>query len=100
MNEEHSRRNFLKRASLLPFCAATVASEIPAAGKDPIPRTGGSSLKVALNAYSFSKMLNDQNRGRGKGITLFDVLDFCAKHNFDGFDPTGYFFPTYPAVPP
>ena len=101
MNEEHSRRSFLKHASLLPFCAAaTVAGELPAAARPPIPRIGGVSLKVSLNAYSFSKLLNDQNKGRGKGITLFDLLDFCAKHNFDGVDPTGYFFPTYPAVPP
>src|SRR5215470_17887743 len=103
MNEEHSRRSFLKRASLLPFCAATAATvtgELPSAARPAIPRIGGVSLKVSLNAYSFSKMLNDQNKGRGKGITLFDLLDFCAKQNFDGVDPTGYFFPTYPAVPP
>ena len=99
MNEAHSRRTFLKQASFLPFCAAAVGGQLSAAAKDPIPRVGGCSLKVALNAYSFSKLLNDQNRGRGKGITLFDVVEFCAKHNFDGFDPTGYFFPGYPAVP-
>ena len=28
-----------------------------------------------------------------------ELLDFCAKHDFDGIDPTGYFFPGYPEVP-
>jgi sugar phosphate isomerase/epimerase len=32
-------------------------------------------------------------------MTLFDLLEFCAKNNFDAVDPTGYFFPGYPAVP-
>ena len=100
MNEQQCRRDFLKKATLWPLCAVTVMAELPANAKDPIKRCGGAALKVSLNAYSFSKLLNDQNRGRGKGISLFDLLDFCAKYNFDGVDPTGYFFPTYPAVPP
>src|SRR5581483_4874023 len=49
--------------------------------------------------YSFSKLLNDRNKHRGPGIGLMDLLDFCAKYNFDGLEPTGYFFPTYPEVP-
>ena len=32
-------------------------------------------------------------------MTYFDVLDFCAKNNFDAIDPTGYYFPGYPKVP-
>ena len=56
--------------------------------------------KVSLNAYSFSKALNDFNKQRGEGISLMALLDFCAKNGFDGIDPTGYFFPTYPEVPP
>jgi sugar phosphate isomerase/epimerase len=61
---------------------------------------GGPRLKVALNAYSFSKMLNDHVKGRAAGgMSLLELLEFCAQHNFDGLDPTGYFFPGYPAVP-
>ena len=56
-------------------------------------------LKTSLNAYSFNKALNDNLKGRGKGVTLFDLLDYCAEQNFDGIDPTGYFFPGYPKVP-
>jgi sugar phosphate isomerase/epimerase len=57
-------------------------------------------LKTSLNAYSFNKLLNDSIKGRGAGITLVQVMEFAAKHGFDGFDPTAYFFPDYPAVPP
>jgi sugar phosphate isomerase/epimerase len=103
MKNLHSRRNFLKRAAVLPFAAATVAelrNPFSARAEQPISRVGGSELKVSLNAYSFTKLLNDQIKQRGPGVSLFDVLEFCAKNNFDGFDPTGYFFPTYPEVPP
>src|SRR5437016_9009600 len=56
-------------------------------------------LKTSLNAYSFNKLLNDAIRGRGEGITLLQLADFAAKNKFDGFDPTGYFFPGYPVRP-
>src|SRR5579864_2404333 len=56
-------------------------------------------FKVSLNAYSFNKMLNDSLKGRAEGITLIQVIEFAAKNKFDGIDPTGYFFPGYPAVP-
>ncbi len=53
----------------------------------------GYKFKISLNLYSFNKPLMD------KKIDLFDVLDFCAKNNFDAIDPTGYYFPDYPDVP-
>src|ERR1700722_8000907 len=99
----HSRRLFLKSAAVLPFAAAGLAGlmdSFSASAQAPIARVGGPELKISLNAYSFTKLLNDQIRQRGPGVSLFDVLEFCAKNNFDGFDPTGYFFPTYPEVPP
>jgi sugar phosphate isomerase/epimerase len=65
----------------------------------PVKRVGGPRLKTSLNAYSFNKALNDQLKGRGKGMTLFELLDFCAENNFDAIDPTGYFFPGYPKAP-
>ena len=100
MNYSPSRRGFLKTASALALCAAGAAPQLPAFAQEPIRRVGSASLKVSLNAYSFSKLLNDQIKKRGPGISLMDLLDFCAKNNFDGIDPTGYFFPTYPEVPP
>jgi sugar phosphate isomerase/epimerase len=95
----HSRRDFVKRAAFLPFCAATVLGGLTAAARDPVKRVGGAVLKVSLNAYSFSKLLNDYNLNRAQGVSLLALLDFCAKNNFDAIDPTGYFFPGYPAVP-
>ena len=65
----------------------------------PIKRAGKARLKISLNAYSFNKSLNDSLKGRDQGVTLFDLLDFCAENDFDAIDPTGYFFPGYPKVP-
>jgi sugar phosphate isomerase/epimerase len=99
MNHEHSRRSFLKRASLIPLAASAglgTLSALPASAKiEPIKRVGGSALKISLNAYSFAKLLNDQLQSRGPGISLFDLAEFCAKENIDGFDATGYYFPGY-----
>ena len=97
------RRKFLKAATIVPIAAATGVGfeSLPAfATPQPIKREGGPMLKLSLNAYSFSKLLNNKVKRNQSGVDLFDLVDFCAKYNFDGVDPTGYFFPTYPAVPP
>jgi len=100
----YNRREFIKSASLLPFAAATVAglgnSLSLFAAEDPGKRAGGPHLKISLNAYSFNKLLNDNIRHRGPGVTLLQVMDFAAKCKFDGFDATGYYFPGYPELPP
>ena len=59
----------------------------------PVDPKFGHKFKISLNVYSFNTLLRE-----GK-IDLFDVLDFCAKYNFDAIDPTGYYFPGYPEVP-
>ena len=61
---------------------------------DGVTRRPGVHLKLALNAYSFNGPLTS---GR---MTLADVIDYCAANNIDGLDPTGYYFPGYPKVPP
>lgn len=96
-----NRRSFLKRACIAPFALATATKlgQGAAFAIGPVKRVGGSKLKISLNAYSFSRLLNDRLRGRGQGITLFELLEFCAKYDFDAIDPTGYFFPGYPDVP-
>src|SRR5438552_17926033 len=100
MNHQPSRRNFLKTASVAAFCAAGGGiSQVPAIAQKPIERVGGPSLKVSLNAYSFGKLLNDQIKHRAPGISLIDLLEFCATQNVDGLDPNGYFFHSYPEVP-
>lgn len=50
-------------------------------------------FKLSLNLYSFNRLLRDGE------VDLFDMLDFCAKYNFEAIDPTGYYFPGYPSVP-
>jgi sugar phosphate isomerase/epimerase len=82
------RRDFLKRASALALAGKAAFS------------ASSQVLKPGLNAYSFNKLLNDATKKRGPGITLIQVLEFAAKNKFDSFDPTGYFFPGYPKVPP
>src|SRR5215510_6645388 len=100
MSDRESRRGLFKKASILALCAAGGVPASQLLAQQPIERIRGSSLKISLNAYSFSKLLNDFNKKREPGISLMALLDFCAKNNFDGIDPTGYFFPTYPEVPP
>jgi sugar phosphate isomerase/epimerase len=93
MAETIHRRHFLMQSSALSLYAAGLASLIHAqANKKPV-------LKTALNAYSFTKVLNDNVKGRGEGKTLVQILEFAAANKFDGFDATGYFFPGYPKVP-
>lgn len=50
-------------------------------------------FKISLNVYSFNDLL------RSGKIDLFNVLNFCAEHNFNAINPTGYYFPAYPEVP-
>src|SRR3954451_18197510 len=104
MNEQFDRRRFIKSADLLPLCTAGAGLGITAqAAIEPIKRCGGSALKISCNAYSFARLLNDRLQGRGAGISLFELAEFCAKENFDGVDLTGYYFPGYekngPGVP-
>ena len=100
MDAHLSRRNFLKSASILPLCTASGLGLAAASAQAvaPIKRSGGPMLKLSLNAYSFARLLNDNLRGRGKGMTLFELLDFCAEHNFEAIDPTGYYFPGYGSI--
>jgi sugar phosphate isomerase/epimerase len=94
MKNPESRRNFLKALAVIPALPATgfpwTLSE-----KEKRFETAQFShkFKLSLNVYSFN------NRLREGKINLFDVLDFCAKYNFDAIDPTGYYFPGYPEPP-
>jgi sugar phosphate isomerase/epimerase len=98
-----SRRQFLSRAALLPMAALPGMGFMgpeAAAQIKPVPRSGSTMLKVSLNAFSFSKLLNLKMKHGKEGVDLFDLVDFCAKQNIDGLDATGYFFPDFPKVPP
>jgi sugar phosphate isomerase/epimerase len=60
-------------------------------------RKGTSHVKISLNAFSFNKALLDSTSG--KGMSLFELIDWSAAHGFDAVDITGYYFSGYPAVP-
>jgi sugar phosphate isomerase/epimerase len=99
MHSRSSRRNFIKGASLLPLGIAAGATGTSALAAEPSARASGHPLKISLNAYCFSKSLTAPEAGGKPEMTYFDVLEFCAKHNFDAIDPTGYYFSGYPKVP-
>lgn len=101
MNTNLDRRTFIKSASLLSLSAAAAGSGAlgmltGATAQAQIKRNGVAKLKTSLNAYSFARLLGAANKGREGGMTLFELLEFCAKHNFDAVDATGYYFPGYP----
>lgn len=92
METTNGRRSFIKTLAAVAALPATRLAGLAATGGKG---AGVSShkLKLSLNVYSFNGLL------RAGTIDLFDVLDFCAKHNFDAIDPTGYYFPGYPETP-
>ncbi len=88
------RRKFLQ--SLITASALTGMGNFSLAEATPVKPAGHSDsnrFKISLNAYSFNEPLKN-----GKA-TLDDVLEFCAKENFDAIDMTGYYFPGYPEIP-
>ena len=92
----NERRLFLKAILTTPaFISLPVLSSGQVAySQKRLIKTGGHRLKISLNAYSFNEPLTTG------AMTLDDLLDFCALHNFDAVDLTGYYFPNYPSVPP
>jgi sugar phosphate isomerase/epimerase len=86
------RRKFLTRSTGIAAAAAIASPAFTAPAK--VARESGLKLKLGLNAYSFDKALRDGS------MTLTDAVHFCAQHGVDALDPTGYYFPGYPAVPP
>ena len=86
-----SRRNFMKSLMVIPLAASNLS--LFASQSASQPTSFNHKFRISLNLYSFNQLLSE-----GK-IDLFDMLDFCAKYDFDAIDPTGYYFPGYPEVP-
>jgi sugar phosphate isomerase/epimerase len=94
MKSTNSRRLFLKSMLAAPLAVSglnVLATESVATVVNP---KFGHKFKLSLNLYSFNTLLME------KKIDLFDMLSFCAEYNFDAIDPTGYYLPEYPGVPP
>lgn len=94
MENPESRRNFLRALAVIPALPATgFPWTLSEQEKRFETEQFSHKFKLSLNVYSFNNPLRE-----GK-IDLFDVLDFCARYNFDAIDPTGYYFPGYPEPP-
>jgi sugar phosphate isomerase/epimerase len=66
-----NRRNFLKSASLLPLCTAGIGlGTVSAMAADPIKRVGGSNIKTAINAYSFTGPLPQTHEDQTIGASI------------------------------
>jgi sugar phosphate isomerase/epimerase len=94
MSMNPARRGFLRLTA-----SALLAAASPVAAQTPIRRVGKGKLTPTLNAYSFLEPLTANQSDPSKGIDLFGVCDFCARHDIEAVDLTGYFFPGYPRVP-
>lgn len=94
MGSTNSRRHFLKSALAVPFIASGFNVLATGSAATAVNPEFGHKFKLSLNLYSFNTLLME------KKIDLYDMLDFCAEYNFDAIDPTGYYFPGYPGVPP
>ena len=86
------RRQFLTRSIGVAASALALRPE-SALAIGEVQRRPGTRIKIGLNAFSFNRPLL-----AGK-MNLDDVIDYCALHNIDGVDATGYYFPGYPDVP-
>ena len=94
MNSPVHRRRFMSGAlSAAAMFAVGPARPESLFAQGRVPRTGGTRVRLGLNAYSFNEPL------RAGTMTLDDLVDFCAEQGFDGLDATGYYFPGYPKVP-
>ncbi len=90
-----ARRRLLQLAAMTPLMSAgSLLGDYV-----PLPKFEKGHLIPALNAYSFSDQLMLNAKDPQQGIDLLAVCDFCVKHDIQGLDVTGYFFPGYPAVP-
>ena len=88
-----------RRALLQMTGSALLAVTSPVMAQTPIRRFGNAKFTPTLNAYSFLELLNANRIDSTKGIDLFGVCDFCAQHDIEAVDLTGYFFPDYPKPP-
>ena len=92
MDGQTLRRAFLTRSIAI---ASSALAFTPAAAlaSGEVKRKAGVKIKLGLNSYSFNRPLMAHE------MTLEDVIDYCAAHNIDGVDTTGYYFPGYPKAP-
>jgi sugar phosphate isomerase/epimerase len=84
---------FLKRLASVTVLGGIAAMSQGFRRQEKAASTQEPLLKTSLNAYSFNQALTN-----GK-MNIDQLLEFCAKHGFEGVDLTGYYFPGYPKPP-
>jgi sugar phosphate isomerase/epimerase len=91
--ETHTRRHFLENSlhAGATLAAVGLLGRYSAAAVEPIKRSGAPSLRLSLAAYSLRDYFNNADASRR--ISLFDFIDFCAKHGCQGTELTSYYFP-------
>ena len=101
MSSSHDRRQFLRHAATLPLGMAlgSIPSRGPAMAMGSTSAAPGAKIKLSVNAWSYNVPLFRYVQGEPEGMSLFDLLEECARLDVDAVDPTGYFFPGYPEVP-
>jgi len=100
--KSNNRRKFLKTAASLSVGATLGKITFPqsAQAKDHLSDPGfKAKIKLSINWWSYYVPLYKHINGEEGGMSLFDLLEECARLNVDAVDPTGYFFPGYPEVP-
>jgi sugar phosphate isomerase/epimerase len=100
MSDLH-RRDFLKSASI-PVAASLGLSSLSTAlhaNKQHSSAISRAKIKVSLNAWSYNIPLYKYINGEAGGMSRFDLLEECARLDFEAVDATGYFFPGYSDVP-
>jgi sugar phosphate isomerase/epimerase len=84
-----NRRQFLQAGTVV-----SAAGALSGLAQTPPVRNGIPFVRFSCNLYSFNDLL------RRRTMSLEETFEFCARLGFDAVDPTGYYFPGYPATPP
>lgn len=87
---DKKRRYVLRGLAISPALFAT--HHLSASGKtDNLARP---RVQYSVNAYSFNSLL------RSGEMTFFELMEFAAEIGLNAVDLTGYYFPSYPEIPP
>jgi sugar phosphate isomerase/epimerase len=98
----NNRRKFLKRAACIPLGMAL--GDISAKESHVLKDTHAgpelnAKIKLSINWWSYYIPLYKHINGEEGGMSVFELLEECARLDVDAVDSTGYFFPGYPEVP-
>ncbi len=96
-----NRKELLRAGALIPIGLSTLplSAEVGPAGTSEGAGSYPAKIKISLNAFSFNTELRKHLSGEPGGMSLFELLEYCARVGFDAVDPTGYYFPGYPDRP-